>query len=132
VRAEVPLVTEREAIDFRSIDNFRPASGEFETVPVTVPIRRHTYVLRTPGDSMVSGSGDSFPPGSLLVVEPEMEARPGDYVIAHIGNGEITFKQLVSDDAGLQLKPLNPRYPVKPLGDAVVIGVVRELTRRFR
>jgi len=132
VRAEVSLVSEREAIDFRSIDNFRAPSGDFERVSVTVPIRRHTYALRAPGDSMVSATGDSFPAGSLLVVEPELEAQPGDYVIAHTPGGEITFKQLVRDGAELQLRPLNPRYPQKPLGDSVVIGVVRELTKRFR
>ena len=81
MRAEVPLVSEVEAGNYTVIDNFKP-TGTFDTVPVTVPIKRHTYALRVHGDSMVSDGGDSFPEGSIIIVEPEMEALPGDYVIA--------------------------------------------------
>lgn len=131
VRAEVPLVSAVEAGNYTVIDNFKSNKG-FETVPVSVPIKRHTYALRVHGDSMVSETGDSFPEGSILVVEPEMEAEPGDYVIALNGANETTFKQLVKDGGDLYLKPLNTRYPIKRLDGARVIGVVREFTKRFR
>jgi SOS-response transcriptional repressor LexA len=130
-RAEVPLVSSVEAGDFTAIDNFK-REGSFDRVPVTVPVRRHTYALRVHGDSMVSDSSDSFPEGSIVIVEPEMEAIPGDYVIVLNDNAETTFKQLVKDAGDFYLKPLNKRYPIKPLGDARVIGVVREFTKRFR
>jgi SOS-response transcriptional repressor LexA len=33
----------------------------------------------------------------------------------------------------LYLKPLNPRYPIKPMPlDAVIVGVVRAQERRYR
>jgi SOS-response transcriptional repressor LexA len=131
MRAEVPLISEVEAGNYTIIDNFEP-KGTFETVPVSVTIQRHTYALKVHGDSMVSESGDSFPPGSIVVVEPEMEARPGDYVIALNEANETTFKQLVKDGGDYYLKPLNARYPIKPLDGARVIGVVREFTKRFR
>ncbi|MGJ7612238.1 MULTISPECIES: LexA family protein [unclassified Variovorax] len=131
MRAEVPLVSEVEAGNYTVIDNFKP-KGRFETVPVTVPVKRHTYALRVHGDSMVSESGDSFPDGSLVIVEPEMAALPGDYVIALNHVNETTFKQLIRDGGDLYLKPLNTRYPIKLLGSATVIGVVREFTKRFR
>ncbi|MGJ7553780.1 LexA family protein [Variovorax sp. RB2P76] len=131
MRAEVPLVSEVEAGNYTVIDNFNP-KGRFETVPVTVPIKRHTYALRVHGDSMVSETGDSFPDGSLVIVEPEMAALPGDYVIAMNDTNETTFKQLIRDGGDLYLKPLNTRYPIKLLGSATVIGVVREFTKRFR
>lgn len=131
VRAEVPLVSDAEAVNFTAIDNFKPSTAA-ETVPVTVPIKRHTYAWRVQGDSMVGESFDSFPPGSLLIVEPEMDAQPGDYVLAHLGAGDITFKQLIRDGGDLYLRPLNLRYPLKPLGSSQIIGVVRELTKRFR
>ncbi|MBJ2155140.1 hypothetical protein JC881_05115 [Variovorax sp. IB41] len=131
VRAEVPLVSEVEAGNYTVIDNFKP-KGQFETVPVTVPIKRHTYALRVHGDSMVSETGDSFPDGSIVIVEPEMEALPGDYVIALNDSNQTTFKQLVKDGGEYYLRPLNSRYPIKPLGKAFVIGVVREFTKRFR
>jgi SOS-response transcriptional repressor LexA len=131
VRAEVPLISEVEAGNYTVIDNFKP-KGRYEMVPVSVAVKRHTYALRVHGDSMVSGTGDSFPEGSILVVEPEMDARSGDYVIALNEANETTFKQLVRDGGDLFLKPLNTRYPIKPLGKATVIGVVREFTKRFR
>jgi SOS-response transcriptional repressor LexA len=131
VRAEIPLISEVEAGNYTVIDNFKPTGG-FETVPVTVPVKRHTFALRVHGDSMVGSTGDSFPEGSILVVEPELTAEPGDYVIVLNSKNETTFKQLVKDGADYYLKPLNTRYPVKPLGSAEIIGVVREFTKRFR
>jgi len=131
VRAHVPVVSEVEAGNYTVIDNFKP-HPEFDTVPVSVPVQRHTYALRVRGDSMVSETGDSFPDGSLIIVEPELQALPGDYVIALNSENETTFKQLVKDGGELLLKPLNLRYPVNPLGSATVIGVVREFTKRFR
>lgn len=53
-------------------------------------------------------------------------------MIALNTDNETTFKQLVKDGGDLYLKPLNSRYPIKPLGTAKIIGVVREFTKRFR
>jgi len=131
MRGEVPLVSEVEAGNYTVIDNFKPKQ-QFDMVPVSVPIERHTYALRVHGDSMVSETGDSFPAGSILVVEPEMKAEPGDYVIALNEVNETTFKQLVKDGGDFYLQPLNTRYPIKPLDGARIIGVVREFTKRFR
>lgn len=131
VRGEVPLVSEVEAGNYTVIDNFQP-KGAFESVPVSVPVRRHTYALRVHGDSMVSDTGDSFPEGSVIIVEPEMQALVGDYVVALNSSNQTTFKQLTSDGGDLYLRPLNPRYPIKPVGTARIIGVVREFTKRFR
>ena len=131
VRAEVPLVSEVEAGNYTVIDNFKP-KGRFETIPVSVPVLRHTYALRVHGDSMVSDVGDSFPEGSIVVVEPELSPLTGDYVIALNDSNQTTFKQFVVDAGEVFLKPLNARYPIKPLGTAKVIGVVREFTKRFR
>ncbi|RZL55530.1 MAG: helix-turn-helix domain-containing protein [Variovorax sp.] len=131
VRAEVPLVSEVEAGNYTVIDNFS-GTGHFDTVPTRVDVKRHTYALRVHGDSMVSESGDSFPQGAILIVEPEMNPQPGDYVIALNTDNETTFKQLIKDNGDLYLKPLNIRYPIKPLGSAKIIGVVREFTKRFR
>jgi len=131
LRSRVPLVSEVEAGNYTVIDNFEPALP-FETVGVTVPVKRHTYALRVHGDSMLSSTADSFPDGAIIIVEPEMQPLPGDYVIALNSDNETTFKQLIKDGGELFLKPLNPRYPIRPLGIARVIGVVREFTKRFR
>jgi SOS-response transcriptional repressor LexA len=53
-------------------------------------------------------------------------------VIVKNPEGETTFKQLVKDSGEFYLKPLNARYPIKPLGTAEIIGVVREFSKKFR
>ena len=131
LRAEVPLVSEVEAGNYTVIDNLEPRRHG-KTVTVSVPVLRHTYALRVNGDSMVSDTGDSFPEGSIIVVEPEMASSPGDYVIALLEDGETTFKQLIRREGALFLKPLNVRYPMRPLGAALIVGVVREVSKRFR
>jgi SOS-response transcriptional repressor LexA len=131
VRGEVPLVSEVEAGLYTVIDNFKPQIG-LQMVPVNVQVKRHTFALRVHGDSMISDSHDSFPEGSVLIIEPDMEPLPGDYVIVKNGEGDTTFKQLVKDSGEFYLKPLNARYPIKPLGLAEVIGVVREFSKKFR
>ena len=81
---------------------------------------------------MVNFSGDSFPEGSVLIVEPDIAPKSGDYVIAKSRNGETTFKHLVKDGGVFYLRPLNPRYPIKPLGQSQILGVVREFSKKFR
>jgi SOS-response transcriptional repressor LexA len=130
---EVPLVSQVEAGRYTVIDNFKPKKTKsLQLVRTTVEIKRHTFALRVHGDSMISDSNDSFPDGSIVIVEPDFEALPGDYVIAKNADGETTFKQLVKDAGEFYLKPLNARYPIKPLGDAEIIGVVREFSKTFR
>lgn len=110
------------------IDNLHPGGNEYEQILTTVPINRHTFAVRVYGDSMQP----KFNEGDILVVEPEMTPNPGDYVIAKNGSEEVTFKQLVKDGADWYLKPLNERYPIKPLGASTIVGVVRAVEMRLR
>ena len=64
--------------------------------------------------------------------KPSWQRLPGDYAIAFDDSNQTTFKQLARDGGEFYLRPLNTRYPIKPLGKAIVIGVVREFTKRFR
>lgn len=129
VRGVVPLLSEVQAGSYKEhVDNFHPGDGGMESIPTSVPVKRHTFALRVTGDSMEP----DFLAGAVLIVEPEMEPNPGDYVIAKNADNETTFKQLVKDGGDWYLKPLNSRYPIKPLGTARIIGVVRAVERRLR
>lgn len=129
IRGRVPLLSAVQAGMYKEyVDNFHPGDGGQELIPTSVPVKKHTFALRVANDSMEP----DFREGVLLIVEPEMDPLPGDYVIAKNGDGETTFKQLVKDGADWLLKPLNERYPIKPLGDSTIIGVVRAVERRFR
>lgn len=133
LRGRVPIISWVQAGNWReAVDTFHPGGAE-EWVNVTCPIKSHTFALRVQGDSMVNPHGTpSFPEGLVLIVEPEMDFNAGDFVVAKNGDDEVTFKQLVKDGGDWYLKPLNPQYPLKPLGTASIVGVVREAVMRFR
>lgn len=129
IRGRVPLLSAVQAGMYKEyVDNFHPGDGGLELIPTSVPVKKHTFALRVSGDSMEP----DFKEGMILVVEPEMDPLPGDYVIVKNGSDETTFKQLVRDGEDWFLKPLNPRYPIKPLGNSNIIGIVRAVEKRFR
>ena len=124
----VPLISDVQAGSFKEhVDNFHQGDGGIELIPTTVPVQRYTFELRVAGDSMEP----EFREGMILVIEPEIEPMPGDFVVAKNGDGT-TFKQLVKDGDDWYLKPLNPRYPIKPLGESHIIGVLRAVEKRYR
>jgi SOS-response transcriptional repressor LexA len=129
IRGVVALLSAVQAGAYKMhVDNFHPDDGGSELVATSVPIKRYTFALRVTGDSMEP----EFREGMVIIVEPELEPTPGDFVIAKNADEETTFKQLVKDGADWYLKPLNDRYPIKPLGDSKIIGVVRAVEKRFR
>ncbi|KAF1046384.1 MAG: putative HTH-type transcriptional regulator [Herbaspirillum frisingense] len=121
----VPIISWVQAGEFT--EAIEPVHVE-EWADTSAPVMARTFALRVKGDSM----SPEFPEGVIIVVEPDLEPIPGDFVIARNGGGEATFKQLVRDGADFYLKPLNPRYPIKALGSSLIIGVVREMVKKFR
>lgn len=129
LRGQVPLLSDIQAGMYKEkVDNLHPGDGGMELISTTVPVNRYTFALRVDGDSMEP----EFLHGMVLIVEPELDPLPGDFVIAKNANEETTFKQLVKDGADWYLKPLNDRYPIKPLGESSIIGVVRSVEKRYR
>ena len=129
IGGRVPLLSSVQAGAFKEfVDNQHPGDGGQELIPTSVPVKRHTFALRVSGDSMEP----DFREGMILIIEPELEANPGDFIIAKNGDEETTFKQLVKDGGDWYLKPLNPRYPMKPLGKSTIIGVLRAVEKRYR
>lgn len=127
----VRVLSSVEAGGFVSIDNFGPHTL-LETVPVTVDVKKHTFALRVHGESMRGRGANSFPPGTIVVVEPAMKARSGDFVIVLNGLKKATFKQLALIDGVSYLKPLNNRFKTRLLRDGKIVGVVREAIWRLR
>jgi len=84
------------------------------------------FWLQVTGNSMVSASGVSFPEGYLILVSPEMDPRPGQFIVARLTDrNEATFKQLAWDAGEFFMKPLNPAYPTKLMGDEwEIVGTV--------
>lgn len=129
IYGEVPLLSNVQAGMYTElINNFHPGDTGYEKIPSIAPVNRYTFALRVIGDSMEP----EFPEGMVLIIEPELDPEPNDYVVARNGGNETTFKQLIKDGADWYLKPLNPRYPVKPLGESTIVGVLRGVVRRYR
>lgn len=91
------------------------------------------FWLRVDGDSMTAPYGESFPEGSMVLVDTGIEPRPGLLVIAKLVNDDkANFKQLVRDSGKSYLKPLNPSYPLIEInGNCRLVGVVVEARRRL-
>ncbi|MGB4061009.1 MAG: S24 family peptidase [Burkholderiaceae bacterium] len=89
-----------------------------------------TYALMVEGDSMVSTAGThSFPPGTVLIVDPERAPNAGDFVIANdVVTQQAMFKQLTTDGSRWYLRSLNPAYAPIEIDDPAqrVIGRVIE------
>jgi len=84
------------------------------------------FWLTVAGNSMTSATGVSFPEGYLILVAPDVEPNPGQFIVARlIASNEATFKQMVWDAGDFYLKSLNPAYPIKPLDDEwEIVGTV--------
>lgn len=107
---------------------------DFDVIPSPFKCTNDAYALKVRGDSMTSAPGSQydFPHDSLIIVEPNAEARHRSFVVARIeGTDEVTFKRLNIED-GKFLQPLNPQYPVLPIDKpisicGVVIGVIQKI-----
>ncbi|MBD1559472.1 XRE family transcriptional regulator, partial [Vibrio sp. S9_S30] len=98
-----------------------------ETKFVTGKMPRNTFCLTVSGNSMENcETKESFPNGSLILVNPDKEPEIGDYVVAvDEATQEATFKQLLEDCGKKKLVPLNPQYQVMDVTETTVIkGVV--------
>lgn len=134
--ARVPLISWVQAGQKNPVsDPYHPTAPE-EWEDVTVAVSSDTFALRVRGDSMVAPDGSGFPEGAVIIVDPKIDARNGDYVVVRFQNSdEATFKRLVIDGPLKLLRPLNPTYPtINITDDARLCGVVVEVNvrRKFR
>lgn len=103
----------------------------FAAIPHTYSHR--TFALVIDNDTMTTGQEGGFPPGTIIIIDPELVAEPEDFVLAiQNQHNEYTFKQLERDGSQWFLKPLNTRYPLLELQDhAHVVGTMRLAIKIF-
>lgn len=75
---------------------------------------------------MMSMSVATFPEGSLILVDPDVQPESGRFVVARLkAENEAAFRQLVREAGDVFLKPLNSAFPIKALDDEwEVVGTV--------
>lgn len=89
----------------------------------------HTVLIPIRGQSMAdAGIND----GDMAVVDRNLAANPGDFVVAIVDN-DYTLKELARERGQYVLKPHNPDFPIiRPKGKLEIFGVLVGLVRRYR
>lgn len=109
-------------------DNFQP--GDADDWIETEVKGKNVFALKIKGDSMEP----EFKEGEIVIVNPHVEAKSGDYVIVKNDEEEATFKQLKVYGEMNVLHPLNAKYPDIELkkGDRYnIVGKVVEKKKRY-
>jgi SOS-response transcriptional repressor LexA len=131
-RKRVPLISWVQAGSWSEVQDVFAAgeADEWESAYSSMP-GESAFALLVKGDSMTSPyPGElTFPPGTIIIVDPGRGAGPNDFVLAKdVSTQGATFKKLVFDGGRWFLKPLNPTYPTIEIDDPAmrVIGRVIE------
>lgn len=126
----VPLISYVQAGALAHKNPIEAFDGSFEYVMTDMDWSQFTFALRIEGDSMEP----DFRQGDVIIVDPEIEPAPGEFVVAKNGDHEATFKKYRPTGMGLhgvynfELTPLNPDYPVLRSQDIplTIIGTMVE------
>jgi repressor LexA len=88
------------------------------------------YVLRVRGESMID---DGIHDGDYVVVRRREQVRPGEMVVALVGNDEVTLKRFFPEGDKVRLEPANSQMHTiwVKADDVEVQGVVVGLMRRY-
>lgn len=94
-----------------AIDLFQPGDAE-EWIDSPGPVGPRAFVLKIEGISMFNPTGAvSFSDGDRVVIDPSIEARPGDLVAAKLSStNHVTFKRLQQEGGEWYLEALNPDW----------------------
>ena len=132
----VPILSYVQAGNWREMcEQATGFDGNVEYVTASVDIGPRGFGLWLRGNSMAP----QFNEGDLVIVDPDEQPRPGDFVVAKNGSDEATFKKYRPrgiDEHGqevFELVPLNEDYPTmhSDRQHIEIIGVMVE-HRAFR
>ncbi|MNZ06999.1 putative HTH-type transcriptional regulator [compost metagenome] len=76
------------------------------------PVGPRAFVLKIEGISMFNPNGPiSFADGDHVVIDPDIEPLPGDFVVARLSSSNrATFKRLRQDEGEWYLEAINPAW----------------------
>ncbi|VVD74618.1 peptidase S24 [Pandoraea horticolens] len=131
----VPLISSVQAGQMTEAVNPFPPGVAFEYLLTDLQLSEHAFALEIEGQSMEP----EFKEGDRIIVDPGLQAQPGDFVVAKNGREEATFKKYRPRGIGaggrevFELVPLNTDYPTinSEHEPARIIGVMVE-HRRYR
>ncbi|HDL7098248.1 TPA: helix-turn-helix domain-containing protein [Yersinia enterocolitica] len=126
----IPLISYVQAGALAQNSEIFSELGEFEYVLTDMDWSENTFALKIEGDSMQP----EFKAGDVIIVDPEIEPCPGEFVVAKNGDNEATFKKYrpqaisVNGVPVFELVPLNPDYPAirSDMVPVTIIGTMVE------
>ncbi|WP_407084626.1 LexA family protein [Pluralibacter gergoviae] len=110
----VPLISYVQAGALAEKNPIQAFDGNLEYVLTDLDVSEFTFALRIEGDSMEP----DFKAGDVVIIDPEIEPAPGEFVVAKNGGQQATFKKYRPTSIDMQgrqhfeLIPLNDDYPV--------------------
>lgn len=127
---KIPLISYVQAGNLAECIPTSDCDGSFEYVLTDQDLSCHAFALRIEGDSMEP----DFKTGDVVIVDPEIEPHPGEFIVAANGNQEATFKKYrpthttINGTQHFELVPLNDDYPVldSEKTDIRIIGTMVE------
>ena len=123
----VPVVGLVQAGSFMPSDDGGFPAGSADAYVYTDQKGRNLFAVRVVNDSMEP----DFHEGDVLIVNPNLEARNGDFVIAKlVEENEVTFKKLIRHGRLVILRPLNSRYQDIVLPDSRRVTLVGKVVER--
>ncbi|OYD24722.1 LexA family transcriptional repressor [Oceanimonas baumannii] len=132
---QIPVLSYVQAGQLTAVREIRDVDGSYEYVQADDDVGERAFGMRISGDSMTPEFGE----GDLVIIDPDIEPVPGDYVAAKNGSLEATFKKYrprgFNQDGVeyFELVPLNDDYaPIRSdMCDVVIIGTMVE-HRKYR
>lgn len=132
----IPVISAIQAGALKEITDPYEMGDGYATLYTDDDYSKWAFGLEIEGDSMLP----EFRPGDMVIIEPEWEPRPGEYVAAKNNENKATFKKYRSrgtDKDGnvvFELVPLNDDYPTLRSDETplVIIGVMAEHRRKTR
>ncbi|MBY0241883.1 MAG: helix-turn-helix domain-containing protein [Burkholderiaceae bacterium] len=132
----IPVISAIQAGALKEITEPYELGAGYATLYTDDDYSKWAFGLEIEGDSMLP----EFKPGDMVIIEPDWEPRPGEYVAAKNGQEEATFKKYRPrgvDSNGtiiFELTPLNDDYPTlrSDITQLKIIGVMAEHRRKSR
>jgi SOS-response transcriptional repressor LexA len=121
----LPVLTLAEATNpQKALENF---TGK--RIAVNSSVGQYGFMVRSAGLAMTP----RFPEGTLLIVDPDVEARDGDFVLAHAAKiPEAIFRQYLKGETGFYLSPVHADFSPIVMGERdKIIGKLVEAKLDF-
>ena len=125
---KVPVLTWVQAGGFNSGEDQYPYPGVADEYIETELQGKYLFAMRVKGDSMEP----LFFDGEVILIDPEVQPQPGDYVIIKKDEEESTFKQLKKYRGVWVMHPLNAKYEDQEMSKEMrVVGKVIRKQKDF-